>query len=145
MTRVIRGVIAHKRRSKILKDTKGFRGSSSLLFRVANQRRMKAFLFAFRDRRFKKRSFRRLWISRINAAVRHHSLNYSTAIFLLKQLHIKMNRKWLSQLAIRDSKIFSKLIHTTSSIPRSSLPVGQIEAAKHFAELLYLKKNQFFF
>ena len=116
MTRVLRGVIAQKRRSKRLKETKGFRGSSSLLFRVANQRKMKAFLFAFRDRRFKKRSFRRLWISRINAAVRQHSLNYSNAIFILKQLSIKVNRKWLAQLAVRDSMIFSKLIKTTSNI-----------------------------
>ena len=114
MTRVKRGYVARKRRKKVLKFTKGSRGSSSLLFRVANQRKMKALTFAYRDRRRKKRDLRSLWISRINAAVRCQNLSYSQVMFALKQCNIQINRKWLAQLAVRDPKVFSKLIQTIS-------------------------------
>lgn len=110
MTRVKRGFVARKRRKKVLNITKGFRASGSLLFRVANQRKMKALRFAFRDRRRKKRDFRSLWISRINAAVRQQNLSYSNVMFCLKSFNISLNRRWLSQLAIRDPIIFSTLI-----------------------------------
>ena len=112
MTRVKRGFVARKRRKKILNLTKGFRGSSSVLFRPANQRKMKALCFAYRDRRQKKRSLRNLWIIRINAAVRLYNLNYSQFIYKLKQLNIQINRKWLAQLAIRDQQVFDDLIQT---------------------------------
>lgn len=112
MTRVKRGFVARKRRKKILNLTKGFRGSSSVLFRPANQRKMKALCFAYRDRRQKKRSLRNLWIIRINAAVRLYNLNYSQFIYKLKQLNIHINRKWLAQLAIRDQQVFNELIKT---------------------------------
>lgn len=110
MTRVKRGFVARKRRKKVLKLTKGFRGSSSTLFRVANQQKMKALKFAYRDRRRKKRDLRSLWISRINASVRHYNLNYNQVMFKLKQLNIQINRKWLAQLAVRDPQVFSELI-----------------------------------
>lgn len=114
MTRVKRGFVARKRRKKVLKLTKGSRGSSSILFRVANQRKMKALTFAYRDRRRKKRDLRSLWISRINAAARCQNLNYNQVMFILKQLNIQINRKWLAQLAVRDPNLFSKLISVTS-------------------------------
>ena len=110
MTRVKRGFIARKRRRKVLKITKGFRGSSSILFRSANQRKMKALKFSYRDRRKKKINFRNLWISRINIASRLYGLNYNKFIYKLKKLNIHINRKWLAQLAIKDQKIFYELI-----------------------------------
>jgi large subunit ribosomal protein L20 len=110
MTRIKRGFVARKRRKKILKLTKGFRGSGSILFRSANQRKMKSLCFAYRDRRKRKNELRLLWISRINAASRLYGLNYNQLIYKLKQLNIHINRKWLAQLAIRDQQIFYELI-----------------------------------
>nr|AWX53358.1 ribosomal protein L20 [Halochlorococcum sp. NIES-1838] len=110
MTRVKRGFVARKRRKKVLNLTKGFRGSGSILFRSANQRKMKALVFAYRDRRRKKRDLRGLWITRINSAARLYDLNYSQLIYKLKQLNIIINRKWLAQLAVRDTQIFQQLI-----------------------------------
>nr|YP_009367414.1 ribosomal protein L20 [Sarcinofilum mucosum]ARK14422.1 ribosomal protein L20 [Sarcinofilum mucosum] len=112
MTRIKRGFVARQRRKKVLNLTKGFRGSSSVLFRPANQRKMKALRFSYRDRRQRKRDLRGLWITRINAAARLYNLNYSQFIYKLKQLNIHINRKWLAQLAVRDSKIFDQLIQT---------------------------------
>ena len=97
MTRVKRGFVARKRRKKVLKITKGFRGSSSILFRSANQKKMKSLMFSYRDRRKKKNNLRNLWISRINIASRLYDLNYNTFIYKLKQLNIQINRKWLKK------------------------------------------------
>ena len=110
MTRVKRGFVARKRRKKVLKITKGFRGSSSVLFRSANQKKMKALLFSYCDRRKKKIKFRNLWISRINIASRIYDLNYNKFIYRLKLLNININRKWLAQLAVKDQKIFYEFI-----------------------------------
>ena len=112
MTRVKRGFVARKRRKKVLNLTKGFRGSSSVLFRPANQKKMKALCFSYRDRRQRKRNLRSLWITRINTASRLSNLNYSQFIYKLKQLNIQINRKWLAQLAIRDQQVFNNLIKT---------------------------------
>jgi large subunit ribosomal protein L20 len=110
MARVKRGNVARKRRNKILKLAKGFRGSQSKLFRTANQRVMKALTNAYRDRRKKKRDFRRLWIARINAGVRMHGLSYSRFIGSLKKADVQINRKMLSQLAILDSASFTAIV-----------------------------------
>lgn len=110
MTRVKRGFVARKRRKKVLKLAEGFRGSSSNLFRVANQQKMKALKSSYRDRRQRKRDLRSLWISRINAFVRRYHLNYNQVMFKLKQLNIQINRKWLAQLAVRDPQMFSTLL-----------------------------------
>lgn len=110
MTRVKRGFVARKRRRKLLAFTKGFRGSSSILFRVANQQKMKALKFAYRDRRCKKRDLRRLWISRINASARRQQVTYNEVMFKLQQQNIHINRKWLAQLAVRDPHVFSTLV-----------------------------------
>jgi len=108
--RVKRGNVARKRRNKILKLAKGFRGSHSRLFRTANQQVMKALRNAYRDRRRRKRDFRRLWITRINAAARQEGLSYSQLIGLLKKANIQINRKMLAQLAVLDYSSFQKVV-----------------------------------
>nr|QJE70580.1 ribosomal protein L20 [Stigeoclonium sp. HB201635] len=112
MTRVKRGIVARKRRKKILNYTKGFRGAASTLFRTANQRYMKALKLSFVNRRKKKRDFRTLWISRLNAAVRKNGLNYNEFIFALKICNINLNRKTLSQISICDPHTFNLLYDT---------------------------------
>ncbi len=110
MARVKRGNVARKRRKKILKLAKGFRGSHSKLFRTANQQVMKALRYAYRDRRNRKRDFRRLWITRINAAARMHGLSYSQLIGQLKTANIDLNRKMLAQMAVLDPDGFARVV-----------------------------------
>lgn len=110
MTRIKRGFVARKRRKKILNMAKGFRASSSNLFRPAMQRVMKALLFSYAHRRLKKRVFRKLWVVRINAAVRSFNshLTYNQFMFSLKNKNCQLNRKWLSQLSVREPIIFKE-------------------------------------
>jgi large subunit ribosomal protein L20 len=115
MARVKRGNVARKRRNKILKLAKGFRGSHSKLFRTANQQVMKALRSAYRDRRRRKRDFRRLWITRINAAARQEGLSYSRLIGQLKKANIEINRKMLAQMAVLDPQSFSKVVEVASN------------------------------
>lgn len=110
MVRVKRGNVARKRRKKILHIAKGYRGAHSLLFRVANQQVMKALKYSYVGRKRKKRIFRRIWISRINAASRINGLSYSQLIHKLKKSNINLNRKMLSQISILDNSTFTKLI-----------------------------------
>ena len=112
MTRVKRGNVSRKRHKKILKLVKGFRGSASVLFRTANQQNMKALRSSYTNRRKKKRDFRRLWIARINAAVRKYGINYSEFFNYLKTQSIKLNRKSISQLAVCDPEALLQLILT---------------------------------
>ena len=114
MARVKRGNIARKRRNKILNLAKGFRGGNKNLFRTANQRVMKALCNAYRDRR-RKRDFRRLWISRINASARINGTNYSKLINGLKKAEIIINRKMLAQLALNDPNCFEKIVSSVSN------------------------------
>jgi large subunit ribosomal protein L20 len=109
MTRVKRGFVARKRRKKVLKLAEGFRGASSVLFRTANQQTMKALRYSYRDRKQRKRQFRSLWITRINAQTKAKGLNYSIFMGLLKDNNIILNRKMLSQLAIKDNTVFNTL------------------------------------
>jgi large subunit ribosomal protein L20 len=115
MSRVKRGNVARKRRKKVLKLAKGFRGSHSKLFRTANQQVMKALRNAYRDRRKRKRDFRRLWITRINAAARMHGLSYSKLTHQLKQAEVGLNRKMLAQLAMVDPQAFEKVVEVAKS------------------------------
>ena len=110
MTRVKRGNVARKRRKKVLQMAKGFRGSSSSLFRTANQQNIKALKYSYRDRAKKKRDFRQIWITRINSAARELGLTYSEFIFQLKKSNLIFNRKTLAQLSILDNNSFSQLI-----------------------------------
>nr|ARO90905.1 50S ribosomal protein L20 [Corynoplastis japonica] len=114
MTRVKRGNIARKRRKKILKLAKGFRGSHSTLFRVAKQQVVKSLRYAYIGRKRKKRDFRSLWIVRLNAIAREYDLNYSQLIHKLKKQGIGLNRKMLSQLSILDEGAFAKIISLIS-------------------------------
>jgi large subunit ribosomal protein L20 len=99
---------------KILKLAKGFRGGQSKLFRTANQRVMQALRNAYRDRRKRKRDFRRLWITRINAAARLQGVSYSQLMGNLKKANIHINRKMLAQLAILDPAAFNKVVETAN-------------------------------
>ncbi len=109
MARAKNSVASRKRRKKILRQASGFRGGRSKLIRTAREAVDKAGNHAFRDRRARKRSFRRLWISRINAAARTHELSYSRFIDGLKKAGVEVNRKMLADLAVRDPGAFAEL------------------------------------
>jgi large subunit ribosomal protein L20 len=110
MVRIKRGNVARKRRKKVLSLAKGFRGTHSRLFRVSNQQVMKALRYSYIGRKQKKRQFRRLWITRINASTRSTSnLTYSRFMNKVKTSNIALNRKMLSQLSILDPQTFSKI------------------------------------
>lgn len=111
MVRVKRGNVARKRRKKILALASGYRGAHSVLFRVANQQVMKALRYSYVGRKQKKRIFRRIWISRINAASRLNGISYSQLIHKLKISNIDINRKILSQIAVLDATTFKSLIN----------------------------------
>ena len=110
MARVKRGVVSHSKHKKILKLAKGYRGARSRVFRVAKQAVIKAGQYAYRDRKQKKRIFRSLWISKINAAARQNNISYSQLINGLKKSDINLNRKMLADLAMNNSQNFSDLI-----------------------------------
>lgn len=110
MPRVKNSVATRKRRKKILKLAKGYFGSKSKLFRVANQQVMKSLAYAYRDRKARKRDFRKLWITRINAAARNNGLSYSRFMDGLKKAGVEINRKMLADLAVNDPDAFSKLV-----------------------------------
>ncbi len=111
MTRAINNVAARARKKKVLKLAKGFRGRAKNCFTVAIERVERALQYAYRDRRAKKRDFRALWIQRINAAVRQYGLIYSTFMDKLKAKNIVIDRKMLSEMAIREPKAFEKLVN----------------------------------
>lgn len=110
MPRVKRGVVARRRHKKILKQAKGYYGARSRVFRVAKQAVIKAGQYAYRDRRQKKRQFRALWITRINAASRANGLNYSRLIAGLRKAEIELDRKVLADLAVHDKQAFSAVV-----------------------------------
>jgi large subunit ribosomal protein L20 len=109
MPRVKRGVTAHARHKKILKEAKGYYGARSRVFRVAKQAVIKAGQYAYRDRRQKKRQFRALWIVRINAAARENGLSYSRLIDGLKKAGVAVDRKILAEIAYHDKAGFAAL------------------------------------
>ena len=106
MIRVKRGAIAKHRRKKIIKQNKGFRASSRLLFRIANQKYVKMKTSYYRDRRRRKRLFRSLWVHRINSALRIYGLSFNQFVHLCRKSKIQLNRKIISQLAIYDPHSF---------------------------------------
>lgn len=110
MPRVKGGPRGHLRHKKVLKFTKGQRGSKHLLFRRANEAMLKSLWYATRDRRLRKRDLRRLWIARINAAARLNGTTYSRLIAMLKKANITLNRKMLADLAVRDPAAFAAVV-----------------------------------
>lgn len=109
MPRVKGGIIARRRHKKILKLAKGYFGSKHRLFKSANAQVMKSLMYAYRDRRQKKRDFRKLWITRINAQARMNGLSYSRLMHGLKVAGIEVNRKMLADLAVNDKAAFNEL------------------------------------
>jgi large subunit ribosomal protein L20 len=114
MVRIKRGNVARKRRGKILERAKGFKGAHSRLFRIANEQVMKALRYSYIGRKQKKRQFRELWITRINAAAKLNNTKYSILINQLKKSKINLNRKMLSQLASIDFPTFSEILKNTN-------------------------------
>jgi large subunit ribosomal protein L20 len=112
MARVKRGVTARRRHKRVLEMAKGYYGGKSRLFRTAKEAVDRALAFAYRDRKVKKRDFRKLWIARINAAVRLHGLSYSSFMGSLHKKDIKIDRRALAELAINDATGFAKLVET---------------------------------
>ncbi len=110
MPRVTRGFKARRRRNKVLKMAKGYRGGKSRLYRTATEAVDRALCYAYRDRRTNKRNFRRLWITRINAAANLNGVSYSKFIHGLKVSEIYLDRKVLSNLAIVDPKAFTEVV-----------------------------------
>ncbi len=110
MSRVKGGVVTRRRHKKTLKLAKGYFGAKSKLYRTANQQVIKSLAYAYRDRRVKKRDFRRLWITRINAAARNNGMSYSRFISGLKANGVAINRKMLADLAVNDAQAFSQLV-----------------------------------
>jgi large subunit ribosomal protein L20 len=125
MARVKRGVTTHARHKKILGLAKGYRGRSSKAYRIAIERVEKGLQYAYRDRRNKKRDFRGLWIQRINAGAREHGLTYSQFMHGIKLAGLDLDRKVLSDLAIREPGAFQAIAATA----RSALGAGPSAAA----------------
>ena len=112
MPRVKRGNKRLKRRKKILRAAKGYWGTKSRLHRAAKEQVLRSLAFSYRDRRQKKRNYRRLWVIRVNAAVRRHELSYSQFIHGLKEAGLDLDRKMLADMAVRDPEGFEQLVQT---------------------------------
>ena len=110
MPRSKNSVPSHQRRKKILKQAKGYRGGRSKLLRTARESVEKALQYAYRDRKKRKSMFRKLWITRINAAVRQHGLSYSAFMNGLKKNNIELDRKILAHIAVHDPQTFEKIV-----------------------------------
>ncbi len=115
MARVKRGVIARRRHRKVLSQAKGYYNARRKVFRVAKQAVTKSGQYAYRDRRNRKRQFRSLWITRINAAAREHGLSYSRFMNGLKKAEVEVDRKMLADIAVRDKAAFKALAETAKS------------------------------
>jgi len=115
MARVKRGVTKHRRHKKILKLAKGYRGAKSKLFRPANEQVLKSLAYSYAHRKDKKGDFRKLWITRINAAARLNGISYSRMMNGLKKAGVDVNRKMLAELAISDAKAFSEMVNVAKA------------------------------
>lgn len=115
MSRVKRGLTAHARHKKILDMAKGYRGRNKNVFRVAVEKVEKGLQYAYRDRKAKKRSFRSLWIQRINAATRIHDMTYSRFISGLNKAGVELDRKVLADIALKQPEAFAKLVETAKA------------------------------
>ena len=115
MSRVKRGMTAHARHKKVLNMAKGYRGRNKNVFRVAVEKVEKGLQYAYRDRRAKKRTFRSLWIQRINAATRIHDMTYSRFISGLVKAGVELDRKVLADIALKEPQAFAKLVETAKA------------------------------
>jgi len=128
MARVKRGVTTHARHKKILDLARGYRGRGSTAFRIAIEKVEKGLQYAYRDRRNKKRDFRGLWIQRINAGAREHGLTYSQLMHGIKLSGLDLDRKVLSDLAIREPEAFAAIV-STAQAALASAPSATAQAA----------------
>ena len=124
MARVKRGVTTHARHKKVLELAKGYRGRASTAYRIALEKVEKGLQYAYRDRRAKKRDFRALWIQRINAGAREHGLTYSQFMHGVKLAGIDIDRKVLSDLAIREPEAFGAIVASAKSALEQAQPVA---------------------
>jgi len=126
MPRVKRGVTAHRRHKKVLKQAKGYYGARSRVYRVAKQAVTKAGQYAYRDRKVRKRMFRALWIQRINAAARLHGLSYSRMIHGLKLAEVEVDRRVMADLAVHEKEAFAALAETAKKSYRLTSSVKDV-------------------
>ena len=134
MARVKGGNIHHNRRAKVMKLAKGYFGSKHRLYKTAKEQVMHSLKYAYRDRRQNKRTFRKLWITRINAACRMNDISYSKFINGLNKADIVINRKMLSELAINDEKAFAELVKTAKDALNGKLSAPKKETTKKVEE-----------
>ena len=130
MARVKGGTISRARHKKVLKEAKGYFGSKHRLYKSANEQVMHSGIYAFRDRRQKKRDFRKLWITRINAACRQNDISYSKFINGLNKAEITINRKMLSEIAIDNPKYFTELVNLAKDVLAGKNKVKETKATK---------------
>ena len=141
MARVKNGAVTKARHKKVLKAAKGYFGSKHRLYKTAKEQLMHSGQYAFRDRKQKKREFRKLWITRINAACRMNDISYSRFIEGLTKAGVEVNRKMLSEIAINDPKMFSELVKTAkegkagkltkaTEVAGKEVTIGEVKAAK---------------
>ncbi len=142
MTRVKGGTISRARHKKVLNEAKGYFGSKHRLYRTAHEQVMHSGKYAFRDRRQKKRDFRKLWITRINAGCRECGISYSKFINGLLKANVVINRKMLSEIAINDKEMFAKLVETAKSALDGTLKEEKVtvKAAKVEKEVVKEEK-----
>ena len=139
MTRVKGGVVSKNRRRKVLKEAKGYFGSKHRLYKTAQEQVFHSGAYAYRDRRQNKRNFRKLWITRINAACRENEISYSKFINGLAKAGIEINRKMLSEMAIDDPKSFTALVETAKKALNGEVKVEKKETKKAEKEDLSTK------
>ena len=143
MTRVKGGTISKARHKKVLKQAKGYFGSKHRLYRTANEQVMHSGKYAFRDRRQNKREFRKLWITRINAACRENEISYSKFISGLNKAEVTINRKMLSEIAIDNPKAFAELVVIAKDALNGKVTkrVAKVESSKAEASEAPAKKS----
>ena len=137
MTRVKGGSVAKNRRRKVLKAAKGYFGSKHRLFKTAQEQTFHSGVYAYRDRKANKRNFRKLWITRINAACRENGISYSKFIAGLTKAGIEVNRKLLSAIAIDDTKAFAELVNVAKAACE-----GKVVAPKKAAKAVEVKTEE---
>ena len=141
MTRVKGGSVAKNRRRKVLKSAKGYFGSKHRLFKTAQEQTFHSGAYAYRDRKQNKRNFRKLWITRINAACRENEISYSKFINGLAKAGIEINRKMLSEMAIDDPKSFTSLVETAKKALNGEVKVTKKEVKVETKEVKVEKKE----
>ena len=142
MTRVKGGTVARARRKKVLKQAKGYFGSKHRLYKTAHEQVMHSGQYAFRDRRQNKRNFRKLWITRVNAACRENEISYSQFINGLNKAGIEINRKMLSEVAIDNPKYFTELVKIAKDALNGKMPkAAEVKAEKKAEKAEEVKKT----